>query len=109
MQGSNLAVVEGGGQLALDEDVTSQVAKRSEGWLVLDFVAEESAGDVGPGLGLEAVAMIPEGEWSAELTIAEVIVPYKLSDLCLPLGADGREREGSEAKGHQRSCAGCHR
>jgi hypothetical protein len=109
--GAGLAVGEGFAELAGGEEGVGHLADDAEVHLVLDLVADESAVNVyavlvGAGHGVEAVAVVPEGEGAAELEVAEVFIPGELCDFELPRDADGRVREGFEADGHAGSFAG---
>ncbi len=64
------------------------------------------ADDVGPGFGVEAVAVTPVGEGATKLDVTEVVVPGEFSDLRLPGDADGGVGEGAEADGHAGACTG---
>ncbi len=109
LEGAGLAVLEGAAELAFDEEPPCDLAEGSEGQIVFDDVAEEGAVDggaavagtrVGARFSAEAMAMAPVGEGSAELDVAEVIVPGEFCDLGIPGDTDGGVREGTEADGH---------
>ena len=78
--------------------------------LVLDLVADDGSLDHDAGFlaggGVESVAVVPLGEGTADLAVAEVFVPDELGDLGLPGDADGGVRKGFEAEGHARAGAG---
>ena len=100
--------------LAFGEEAMGEFAERAEVHLVLDLIAEKSAGDGfaelgGAGFGVDAMAVTPIGEGSAELGVAEVVVPEELGNFGLPGDAKGREREGTEAEGDACAWAGCDR
>jgi hypothetical protein len=104
--GASLAVGEGVAELTLDEEAMGQLAEFAEGYLVLDVVGEESAFGVGANFGAHGVAVVPVGERTVDLAVAEAMVPEEVGDLCLPLHTDGREREGTEADSQTSSDSG---
>jgi hypothetical protein len=105
-EGTAVAVGEGGAELAGDEEAVGEGSEGAVGQGVLDLVAEEGAGGVGAGLGVEVVAAAPGGEGAAELDVAEAILPDELGDLGLPWDAEGRVRKGAETEGDAGARAG---
>jgi hypothetical protein len=97
-EGTAVAVGEGGAELAGDEEAVGEGSEGAVGQGVLDLVAEEGAGGVGAGLGVEVVAAAPGGEGAAELDVAEAILPDELGDLGLPWDAEGEYGKGRKLK-----------
>jgi hypothetical protein len=94
-----LPIREGLLDLPAKKESMRELACDAEGDLVFDIVCDE--GGVGAGLidTTDVVAVVPVGEWAADLAIAEVLIPRELADLSFPAKSEGSVWEGQEAEG----------
>src|ERR1035437_4854646 len=82
-------------------------AHGAERYFVLDGIGDEGGVHSVPTGGREGVAVLPGGAGTADLFVAEVMVPGKLGDLGLPANAQGGERKGAETEREPRADSGC--
>lgn len=89
-----MAIAECAAKLAGDEKPIGQGTEWAERGGVLNLVAQQGAVDrdtrkIRSCLAFDTVAVVPVGEWTAQLPVAEMIVPSELGDLGFPWNTDG--------------------
>jgi hypothetical protein len=93
-----LAKREGAFQFSAKEEPMSERNQEDIGEIVLQVVRDQRPHDARLGGGLNVMAVMPVGEWSADLSIAEALVPLEFGDLGEPLDAVRRPGKGKKAE-----------